>query len=354
MYEILPKEYWKKQDYLLYAYDVLRDMLKQADSKKLSNVTIKFNDIKETQSFEKTDDIFKWLDFNGYHDKALNLFSNHIFFLLLKDFCYYIYESISCAERGKVTVAYSLLRKPIRDNLLYMEWLLADHEEFYHTFLHKPIEEYDVSNYKIFTRDRIKKIIKEAGEKTHMGEAINYNNLVYTFRFNGKEEIGLQRIWNQSMHLVTTSPNYKTEKNNLNFVFADEEVWNDYWRYYYFTLPQLMAYVLEICESLFVKAVKVDSFNLFLNRCIRYAKYADVYPSVDLLKELKSQPNILYKTMKDSGIVYKFKCEHCEENIKLTLEVLDEMVDRWSVYCSSCYKEHNICKYYTDSNYSNE
>jgi hypothetical protein len=351
-YERLPQQYWKKHDFLLYVYDVLGDMLRQADHKKLSNIILEFDDTKQTEQFTEAEDMFVWMDENGYHDKSLKLFNNHVFFLLLKDFCYYIYESFSCAERGKVTVAYTLLRKPLRDNLLYMEWLLADNEEFYQTFLYKSTEEYDVSNWHTFPMDRLKKIIKSASQKSYMGNGINSNNLVYTFRFDSEDEIGLQRIWNKSMHLVTTSKNYRTEKTNLNFIFADEEIWNDYWNYYYLVLPQLMAYVLEICEALFLTTVEVDTFNLGLNRSIRFAKYAELYPEVYPENEsLRQMPKELFSVIKETHVKPYFQCENCGHNIVLTLDVLNMMMSNVYVICPSCHQEHSICKYYTDYKY---
>lgn len=71
------------------------------------------------------------------------------------------YESISCAQRGKVSVAYSLLIKPLRDNLLYLEWLLADKEEFYQNFLYKDIGFSNVLNYKLFSKERNKKLLNQ-------------------------------------------------------------------------------------------------------------------------------------------------------------------------------------------------
>ena len=75
-YEKLPRKYWKKQDYLLYAYDVLADILHQADSKKLSNISLKFKNIEQAKSFEQSKDKFKWLDENAHHDKSLKFTSD--------------------------------------------------------------------------------------------------------------------------------------------------------------------------------------------------------------------------------------------------------------------------------------
>ena len=351
-YKKLPEEYWGKQDYLLYAYDVLADMLLQADSKKLSNISFKCKDIKLAKSFKQSEDILEWLDENGYHDESLKFFSSHVFFLLLRDFCYYIYESIDCAQRAKVTVAYTLLRKPLRDNLLYMEWLLSDAEEFYQKLLYGSIEDYDVSNKNIFNMERIKEIIKKASMKSYMGEAVNYLDLVYTFRFNAEDKIGLQSIWNQSIHLVTQDPKYKTEKSNLNFIFADKEIWDDYWNYYYIAVPPIMAYALDICEALFLNTTEVDLPNLLLNQCVRHAKYSDTLPDIDssetLKKTFKNMLYEFYEIIKTSDVGFGFKCSKCKKYIILTLDVLNQMVNTWFIRCPFCHETHNICRYYTD------
>jgi len=350
-YPVLPKKYWIQHDYLLYAYDILGDMLRQADDKKLSNIILKFKNKNQGTSFNKSEDKLLWMDKNGYHDVAVKMFSNHMFFSLLRDFCYYIYESISCAGRGKVTVAYTLLRKPMRDNLLYLEWVLADRQEFFDTFLYKEIKYYDISNYKVFSKDRIQNIIDEASKKSYMGKALNYNNLVYTFRFNSEEQIGLQRIWNQSMHLVTKSPNYETQQGNLNFVFADAKVWNDFWDYYYFVMPQLMAYVLEICEALFITTIDVNEVELKFNRAIRLAKYANAQIELKSLQEIKDYTFDLFKMFEDSKIHLSFKCEKCCKDIVFSSKIIDEMIKNQFIFCPTCNQEHNICKYYTDFQY---
>lgn len=344
-YMVLPQEYWKQQDYLLYVYDVIVDMLRQADRNKLSNFTLEFTDKEQATSFEKAEDIFEWMDKNGRHDTSIKIFESPVFFSLLKDFCFYIYESISCAERGKVTVAYTLLRKPIRDNLLYLEWLLSDKEEFYNKFLYGNVSDCDVSNRKVFTRERIEKIIKSASRKSCMGKLMNYNNLVYTLRFSNKEDIGLQRIWNQSMHLVTTSTNYTTDDGNLNFIFADEQIWKNYWNYYYLVMPQLMAYVIEICEALFLNVIKVDTLELLLNRTIRISKYARVQVESEAANLLKNYSNEWVALIEENKVT--MKCENCAKDIVMTREILQQMIENWTIICPHCKQEYNICKYYT-------
>ena len=78
------------------------------------------------------------------------------------------------------------------------------------------------------------------------------------------------------MHLVTThSDHYKTEDGNLNFIFADEEIWLNFWNYYYTVLPQIMAYVWKFVKLLFIDTVDITDIELLFNRLLRFEKYAN-------------------------------------------------------------------------------
>jgi hypothetical protein len=97
--------------------------------------------------------------------------------------------------------------------------------------------------------------------------------MIYTLRFDSGDETSLQKIWNQASHIITRHTAYKTKKGNLNFIFADDEIWNDYWSFYYITVPPLLTYALELCEAIFTSIVEIDTFLLLLNQYIRYNKY---------------------------------------------------------------------------------
>jgi len=167
-------------------------------------------------------------------------------------------------------------------------------------------------------------------------------------RFDSRKEISLQRIWNKSMHIVTRSKNYRTKRNNLNFIFANLDDWNSFWNYYYIVLPQLMAYVVEICEAIFLSITEIDEFNIFLNRIVRLAKYSDVYPDYTEINVLKNNFYEILELLNDQNVIITFKCELCDGEIQLNKDILNQFIDNWFVICPSCHGEHNICKYYTN------
>jgi hypothetical protein len=54
---------------------------------------------------------------------------------LTSDFLHHVYEGLWCLEKRKIVVAFNVLRKPLKDNLTYLCWMLADPEDFYATYL---------------------------------------------------------------------------------------------------------------------------------------------------------------------------------------------------------------------------
>src|SRR5699024_6415517 len=135
-------------------------MLEKADKFNLSSSTINLKDNQEIP--DDIDSIIDWLIENGYKKEAYESTKAHVFFSLLRDFLFYMHESFSCSERGKVTVAFSNSRKPIKDNLFYMCWLLVDTEELITKLLDENPKTFDVSS---IGPDFIIHILKESVKK---------------------------------------------------------------------------------------------------------------------------------------------------------------------------------------------
>lgn len=123
--ELLPAKYIKRHQLMLYLYDILVDILVKADKYKLSSLSFKF-----TNEVDEQLELFDELERRKDRDISEKVFIPHIFFSILRDLNYYLFESLSCIERGKVTVAFSLARKPLQDNLFYLSWILVQPHEF--------------------------------------------------------------------------------------------------------------------------------------------------------------------------------------------------------------------------------
>ncbi|RBL90037.1 hypothetical protein DF182_26565 [Chitinophaga flava] len=59
-----------------------------------------------------------WLKNAGLDDELVTTLVKHVTMSVLSDLVNFLYESISNAQKGKMSVAYALLRKPLTDELL--------------------------------------------------------------------------------------------------------------------------------------------------------------------------------------------------------------------------------------------
>lgn len=62
------------------------------------------------------------------------ILTKHIILSITSDFINFVFESLYCAKRGKITVAYALIRKPFTDELLILEQLLYNRSDFIYRF----------------------------------------------------------------------------------------------------------------------------------------------------------------------------------------------------------------------------
>lgn len=336
--EELPKKYIDRHSLMLYLYDILVDILKKADKYKLSETIFKFSDKK----IQDTNLIFEEIEQKESIELGTELMGRHILFSILSDMCYYLYESLSCIERGKVTVAYTLARKPLQDNLYYLCWLLDNPNDFYKMLKNKDPKEYDVSNLKSNKEDvinmysRILNIINE--EKLLSFEPLSAE-LLYELIYDRKSKRGLSQIFDKSIHLVTNNPNYKTEKNNLNFIFADDKIWSEFWEYYYLKFPYILLFVVEVVIQNFERMLLIPKNVCEVNSLIRNLKFFINFNS----NEKKYFEELLSLTIKDSLTIM---CDKCGNNILDDKDAITEFKEDYIYSCTKCGNFERIGQYF--------
>lgn len=328
----IDSKFYRQHDYLIYCNDVLVRWLKWFDENKQCQVSIKFKNDMEMQDFQdKAEaDIMWWLENNGYKDEMYELNRRHILCSLVADFCHYMLESFNCASKMKPAVAYALLRKPLRDNLAYVEWLRDDPKDLIDKLLHGTPEEYDLSHKKDVKRERINRIYEKYG--------IQRVQNMFEFRYEKNSEMSLERIWNKANHLVTTQNYTKSENGELNFVFVNMERWEQMTEYYYSVVPLVMSYAVELIVGMFEEIAGVNIFTQTINQIMLMLHQAygsgDAY-YVDAKKtlELDKCPMV---------------CPYCGKTIELDGEIDRFLLNKYKCKSFKCRKKLNTSNYIFD------
>jgi hypothetical protein len=308
--------------------EVFKDLLS-------TNFPLTAEDKTEFSKAEKggIENILAYLSKTGRKDTVVLALSKNVFCAVLADFLSFIYESLSTAKNGKMSVAFNLLRKPLTDELLILEQLLLDKNEFIEKFHFKGDPNlYDPSSGAIGP-DKLRDIINLATKKLGFLAAL-FNDSVFSFRYDKTDVAGLNGIMNQAHHLVTSHKGYKTNDRSFNFVFSGGDDLDGYWYHYYQLLPYLLAYssgIIDLLAHEFVSLPEEMRALRDLRRYLSLAYWTDDIPDrmledqpkmVDFLKILdvecracKTTTPLVeadFKLFYESGV---FLCPNCFENL---------------------------------------
>lgn len=224
---------------------------------------------------------------------------------------------------------------------------MVDSKDFLETFLYESPEKYDISELKR-SKDKLVGIFENSIEIIRKNdtflelykELLSSENL-YDVIYNRQSQGSLTSAFDMSLHLVTRNKNYPTTKQNLNFVFADEEVWNDYWEEYYRKIPYILFYIVEIAVLLFEKYLDVDKNTIMLNRYMRQLKILRVL-STDTLRGVVDQ------AMEYIFSECNFHCENCDNKYEKNSNYLQELKQDYLMSCQSCNFVEHLGQYFLD------
>ncbi|WP_206862087.1 hypothetical protein [Lysobacter changpingensis] len=245
--DFLPDEFRFAHDYAFLLHDRLTYLLVEGERTGLFLTHFSLDQVEEADRPENFPHIFDWFEKYDRGDLLGEVLLKAVLPALLSDFCHFIFEALTCSRKGKLTVAYALLRKPLRENLHYIEWLLADPADFLNTLYAK--ESVALSFSHIGQPDKVKAVVAAALARCANRGALDAE-LLYELRYDREFPDGFDGMCNQAMHLITTKPPIATIKQNFNFIFSNDEDRYAQWEQMYRYLPLLLFYATEVVESL--------------------------------------------------------------------------------------------------------
>jgi len=263
----LPQKYKELHDLCFYLHDILVQVVKEGENKKLFHTKYKLKKRSDIKTIKSNINILEWLCNNGYEDEFKSIVIKQVLIATISDYCHYVYEALKCSEKSKLAITYTLLRKPLKDNLLFFEWIITNRNEFIEKFQknsnYYAIDKIDSTKKKMFIGCSVNQI--------NYSETFNAD-FIYNIRYSKKTDYSLERLWNVANHLVTTCKYYKTEDLNLNFVFSGADSQESQWNYLYSVLPYLLFYTVEVIQVVLDQEIGENKFDILLDTFEERAK----------------------------------------------------------------------------------
>lgn len=332
----LPEQFQFSHDYCLFLHDILAHAVKEAED--VDVFMTQFNlsnddEAKEFQSLPK-ESVWGWLEQHGYQSVISEMVHKQVIPALLSDFSHFIFEGLCCSRKAKLTVAYSLFRRPLSDNLFFLEWLLADPADFLDAFIHRGPEALEHVRKK--NPSRRLDIIRQAVSRIEIAEMFE-PELLDEIRFNKSLQYGFAGVWDQATHLITEHKAIRTAKQNFNFLFSSTDERMSQWDFLYSKLPILLNYAIEIVEALLARiaeGVHAEDNLTCLRRHIGFWLWSEGNSTGD-----EKHPPFYIKDLSAFGLP---GCPACTKDVVLDQGNMKTLCERCLVLCRHCGAEISL------------
>jgi len=252
----LPAETRLAHEYCFFLHDEFVRMLVEYEGAEAHNVEFNFSSVQERKRFEalaKTSDPVSVLRALGRDSEARRVVLNAITMAMVSDCGHHIYEALRCFEKAKVVPGFTLLRKPILDNLMYFTWIAADENGFLAAFTSgdpNKITQKALGN-------RRRELMQAAIELTELSNVLQADDL-HSLVFDPGNPDGLYGLFQHAVHLVTVDRvEIRTSPENFNFIFS-EPANRDVYRALYAALPTILLYLTLVVMALYQRIHPMD------------------------------------------------------------------------------------------------
>lgn len=264
----IPSDLRLAHEYCFFLHDESARLLVEYEGAEANVVSIKFRNKAEAKTFHKNvakENPIAAMRTGGYEAEARKVILNQITMAMVSDCLHHVYEALRCLEKRKVIVALNLLRKPLTDNLLYLSWMLADEDEFYHAFTtNSPL-----GITSSILKGKRAEILSRALAMTEVADVLNAEFIDRTL-FTQANPSGFQKLFQHAVHLVTVQRvELKTTPENFNFIFKGHTDANLY-ELIYDVMPHVLLYLSHVIFGLFerIAAPHDGGKNAFYMRSI--------------------------------------------------------------------------------------
>jgi len=306
----------------------MEQIIKEGQEKQRFSVTVDINQEEKDIPNELTgEEIYDWMEENYKDETDLGTYKQ-VFAAILSDFLQFVLAGLRASERGHLSVTFSVLRKPLKDNLFVLERLVSNPNEFLMKFNSE--DSYEKICTSESSPEEKKKIIRDVLTKIRF--KILDEEIIYEIRYDKKKDFGLEKLFQKATHIVTSYNHLETEQGNLNFVFSSEDAKKDQWRHLYSILPLMLFYAYQVALTVYYGVIVEDeerNQELWNRIIIGY-----------VLSNKLSAGKRDYIPIDEISDNMTLTCHECKEEIEYTDDLEEEIIKRHRYFCSKNHENH--------------
>ena len=213
----IPEKHRAPHEFCFHLHDLMATLLVQMEIQKAGHIRFEIESEEDRRLLASGIHILDFLDKSGRGDLERRAVVNHVCNALFSDMLHFIYEALRALEKRKLAVAFSLLRKPLKEGMLIIAQLCADEVKFFDKM---KSDAKNLLNRRDLDEAGIKALL-DVAMKTSRGCSFTNPDAVYDSVFNFKNDLGFASLFDKATHLVTEYRRNQTEDYNLNFIFKN-------------------------------------------------------------------------------------------------------------------------------------
>lgn len=319
---LLPPAHWKAHEFSFYLHDQMADLLVQYEASGAHHWVAEA--FEEVLSKGDTKDIdIDPLHFMKEHG-LLSCYKHHVLSYLTlgltSDMLHFLYEALMCFEKRKFAVGFALLRKPLKENLLFLSWILADHDEFIVRF-----EKNTATTLNRIKPEKRIEILAGAIDRLATKDAFAADTL-HDMIYSKTHANSFEPIWQQATHLITSQGELlRTEDLSINFILHDPRS-DHLYDVLYANLPYVLLYAVQTSLECFGKILRANEQTVSHLILVTMGCYESLF-----LPGKQHVARLLAKNLRPF-----LKCLHCDTPLRLTRVNAAEMYLRETLTCRKC------------------
>jgi hypothetical protein len=320
---LLPTKYWSHHEFCFYLHDQMTHLLVQYEASGVHNLVLdSFKKVRaEHQNLDSDVDILSLLREKDLDPLYRHHVVSHLVLGLTSDMLHFLYEALTCLEKRKFAVAFALLRKPLKENLIFLSWLLGSESDF--------LTRFEKDNYTTLNgldSGRRQQILSAAIAKLPTSEAFS-SDLLEGIIFSKTHAMSFEPIWQRATHLITSQgAALRTEDLNINFIFHDASS-DDLYEVLYCNLPYVLLYAIQVALECFSRIAPSNQLSTSHLLIVSMGAYECLFDR----RRRSGVTAMLTRNLKSF-----LKCSHCQAPVRLTRNNAVSMYLREHLSCQRC------------------